>query len=115
VAYDAGWDRETVGLGGRIQVRQRGSTSHECTSSHGIDGHVPHPAEIDLETVIDDAAPAGAVCSTTDRDFQILPPSEADSGADVSSIRAANDDRRTPIDGAVPDDTSLVVPRVARD
>jgi hypothetical protein len=115
VAYDAGWDRQTVGLGGRIEVRQRGSTSHECTSSNGIDGHVPHPAEIDLKAVIDDAVPAGAVGSTTDRDFQILPPSEADSSADVSSIRAANDDRRKPIDGAVPDDARLIVPRVARD
>jgi hypothetical protein len=104
-----------VGLGGRIEVRQGGSTSHECTSSSGIDGHRLHPAEIDLEAVIDHAAPGGAVCPAPNRDFQILLAGEADRGADVSSIRAANDDRRPPVDGAVPDDASLVVPGVVRD
>jgi hypothetical protein len=103
-----------VGLGGCIQVRQRGAATDVRPSSDGIDGHVSHPAEIDLETVIDHAAPGRAVRSTANRDFEIVLPSEADRGADTGSIRAANDDRRASIDGAVPDDAGLVVPRIVR-
>jgi hypothetical protein len=103
-----------VGLGGCIQVCQRGAPTDVRPSSDGIDGHVSHPAEIDLETVIDHAVPGGAVRSTANRDFEIVLPGEADRGADIGSIRAANDHRRASIDGAVPDDAGLVVPRVVR-
>jgi hypothetical protein len=54
------------------------------------------------------------VRSTANRDFEIVLPGEADCGADIGSIRAANDDRRASIDGAVPDNAGLVVPRVVR-
>jgi len=112
VTYDAGGDSQPVRLGSRIEVPQRGSTSYDRTSTRRIDGHVPHPAQIDLDTVINHGAPACAVCSTADGDFQILLPGEPYGGADVSSICAAHDDRWSPIDGAVPDDASLVITRV---
>src|SRR2546427_9025008 len=113
VTYDAGRNSQPVRLGSRIEVSQGGSTTYERTSSGGVDRHVSHPAEIDLETVIDHRAAAGAVCSAANSDFQILLPGEGDGGADVSRVRAAYDDRWSPIDGAVPDDAGLVVARVA--
>jgi hypothetical protein len=104
-----------VSLGGTVEVCQRCSTSDERASSYWIDPHAPHPAQIDLKTVLDDAAAAGAVRPATHGDFQTLPPRETDRGDDIAGFRAANDDRRTLIDRAVPDDAGLVVSGIFRD
>jgi hypothetical protein len=55
------------------------------------------------------------VCAATYRDLQTTLPSESDPRDDVVRIRASNDDRRMFVDGAIPDNASLVVSGVACD
>src|SRR5207302_4340911 len=113
VAHEAARGRQAVGLGGVIPVAQGGSATDHGAPGDWVNGDFPHQAEIDHETVLDDAGAGGAMRSAAHGNLQVLAPRESDGGADVGSVRAADDHRRTPVDVSVPDDPSLLVARIA--
>ena len=75
----------------------------------GIDVHAPHLRQVDHEPAVVDGVAGDVVRPRLDREKQIALPGEVDRIDHVRRPGALNDQRRLPVDEAVPDRTRLVV------
>ena len=105
---------QSVGLGGRVELRQQRSAGHPRGASLRIDLHVPHQGEVEDDAVVTRGEPREAVSAAPNRDRQLLLAREAHGPADVLHAGRACDDGGPSVDHPVPDDPSGVVARAAR-
>ena len=73
-----------------------------------------HGRQIDDEAVLGDGVTGDGVAAAADGGEEVVLPTEADGGDDVRHAAAASDQRRLPLDVAVPDLTGAVVGRDRR-
>jgi len=70
--------------------------------------------EIEHDAPVAHGVAGDGVTASTHRDEQVALPSEPDGLQHVVGTRTPGDERRTPVDGAVPDPARLVVALLAR-
>ena len=75
--------------------------------------HALHPGEVDDQATVAGTVPRRMVRPAPDGDQQIMLAGEGDGRHDVGHAEATGDERRTPIDIAVPHAAGLVVGRMA--
>ena len=74
-----------------------------------VDPDALHRRQVDDDPAVGGGEPGQAVSTTANGDLELLAARELDGGDDVGDARAANDERRTPVDHPVPDGPSRVV------
>jgi hypothetical protein len=70
---------------------------------HRIDAQALHAREVDHEAALTDRMTSDAMAPAADRDEQVVGAGELDGRDDVGHSGAADDERRAPVDHAVPD------------
>ena len=98
--HAAGRD-EAMRLGGRVEVEPGGAALGAGQARVRIDLDVPHPRQVDHQTVVDGAVPGGVVAAAADGDLQVVLLSEDQRRRHVGGVDAAGDRRRPPVDQQV--------------
>ena len=112
VADEAARRCEPVLLRGRIDIGPRGAAAADGAPRDRIDGHAVHRTEVDHHPAVADRVPRVVVAAAAHRELEALSAREANRVGDLLGGVAARDERRLPIDRAVPDRTRAVVLRL---
>ena len=102
VTDDPGRHRESVLLGGRVEVAQQGTALHPSTSALRIDPDAVHPSQVDDQAALAHRVPREAVSSTANGDLQIEVAAMADRRNHVANGRTRDDGGRSTVDIGVP-------------
>jgi hypothetical protein len=105
-------DRKAVALRGGIELAPRQAGAGECAAPIGIDLELLHAGHVDDETVVAHRPAGKAVTAGADRHAQAGGPPERHRRGHVGGALTPHDQRRTPIDHAVPDAARGVVLRI---
>jgi len=106
--------REAVGLGGRIEVLPLSAATGAGPPPDRIDRHVPHPAQVDDEAVIDEPVAGHAMAAAADGDREIVRSRETNGPGDLSCVGALRNQRGSAVDHRVEGTARVVVTRVPR-
>jgi hypothetical protein len=85
-----------------------------CSSRRRVDSDRLHEREIDHQPAVAHGVAGDGVTTSAYRDEQVVLTGKAHSLYDVVSTRTAGDERRMPVDGAVPDAARFVVAFLVR-
>jgi hypothetical protein len=112
VSDDSRGNRETVSLGGRVELAQQDARLHSCRARVWVDRDRLHLPEIDHDPVVAGGVPWKAVPAASDRGWKTRLPRQLDRVDDLRRTRATRDNGRRALDRTVPDLAMLVVARV---
>ena len=105
---------EPVGLGGGVEVRERGTALDGGAAPGGVHARGRHLREVDHEPVVAQGVAGDVVAATADGEYEPAVPREVHRANDVRRGGAARDDRGALVDHCVPDLPGAVVGPVAR-
>ncbi len=104
--------RQTVRLGGAVQVAHRGAALDADRLCRRVHGHLVHPAQVHHERAVAQRRTGHAVAAAAHRDVQVQLPAEAHGPHHVGRVRALRDHRGPPVDHRVEDRAGLLVTQV---
>jgi hypothetical protein len=102
VADGAGGGGEPVRLGGRVHVPEQRAARDPHPAALRVDGHGPHPAQVDHQAAVAGRGSGGVVRAAADGDLQALLAAEGDGGGHVGRVHALGDHCGAPVDLGVP-------------
>ena len=109
VADDSAGGRQPERLALAVEVGVQATTLNVNGRQRRIDTRPGHGRQIDDDAVIAHGVSRHGVPTAADRDQQVVGSGVAHRSGDVGGARAARDEARTTIDGAVPDASCLVI------
>jgi len=109
VAHDSAGGGEPVLLGGAIELSQENPAGRAHGTARWVHLNRLHEREVYHEPPVAHGVSGDGVPAPAYRDEQVALRREPDGLDDVVEARAKGDERRTPIDGAVPDAASFVI------
>jgi len=112
VGDDADRADEPVRLRCVVELGEERPAAHAGSPPLGVDLRAAHPRKIDHDPVVARREARDAVATAPDRDDELLLPGETERRDDVFGARRPHDQRRPPVDHAVPDRTRRVIARV---
>jgi len=101
-------------LGGTVQVAQQHPAGGAGGARRRVDQDPLHRRQVDHQHAVADRVPGHGVPAAADRHLQVALAGEADGCHHVVGAGAAGDQRRPPVDRAVPELACLVVPLLSR-
>ena len=114
VADDPGRHRESVLLGGRVEVAEQRTALRASTSALRIDPDAVHPSEVDDQAALAHRVPREAVPSASDGDLQIMIAAVTDRRDHVLGARTSDHRGRSSVDVGVPGPSGLLEPHIER-
>ena len=106
-------DGEPEGLRLVVEVAPLHAALGARGAALGVDADALHRREVDDDAAVGGREAGDAVAAAAHGDLEVLAARELDRAHDVGDARAADDERRAAVVGAVPDRARLVVARVA--
>jgi hypothetical protein len=114
LAHDPGGRRQAEPLRRPVELTQQRAAARPHRACSRVDLDRVHEREVDHQPVVAHGVPGDGVSAAAHRDGQIPFPRETDGLDDIVRARAPGDERRSPVDGAVPDAAGFVVAFLAR-
>jgi hypothetical protein len=111
---DADGADKAVRLGSDVELAQERTTADESDATLWIHGHPAQPRQVDDEPTVGGRVPRIAVGPGADGDLQAALAPETDRRRNVVDAGRPDEERRSTVEGRVPDATGIVVCSIPR-